>query len=201
MHVGGEELPMHDPRCSPGIATSFVMDATPGRHTQYGAWLDEASFLPPDLGHHHIEDKYDYSGKGGAHKYISSWGHIVNSTGCCMFGWTVAPAPAMPRFLTAAMGREFSMEDILLIGERIANLRTAFNVREGVCNLELKIPKRVVGEPPLKAGPTADVTVDYRTEIREYLEAMGWDTETGAPTAATLRRLGLDYAAEALYPR
>ena len=198
IHIRGEEIPMHDPRCSPAIATSFLMDATPGRHTQYSAWLDEANFLPPDLGHKPVEDKYNYSGKGETHKYVSSYGHIVNSTGVCMFGWTVAPGPALAEFLSLAMGREFSMEDILLIGERIANLRMGFNLREGARNVEFKIPPRIVGEPALKAGPLADVTVDYETQIREYLEAMGWDTETGVPTAETLNRLGLGYVAEAL---
>ncbi len=35
MHVSGEELPMHDPRLNPGLATSYQVDATPGRHTQW----------------------------------------------------------------------------------------------------------------------------------------------------------------------
>jgi aldehyde:ferredoxin oxidoreductase len=36
--AGGEELPMHDPRCFPGLGISYVADATPGRHTQPGTW-------------------------------------------------------------------------------------------------------------------------------------------------------------------
>ncbi len=200
MHAAGEELPMHDPRCSPGIAASFLIDATPGRHTQYGSWFVEADFVPPDLGHPPIEDKYNYSGKGETHKYVSDFGHIVNAAGLCMFGMTVAPGTYVPRALSAAMGLELTMEDILLIGERIANVRMAFNIREGISNLDFKIPARVVGDPPLKAGPLAGVTVDYQTEIRDYLEAMGWDTESGRPTKETLQRLGLDYVAEALYP-
>ncbi|NIP85721.1 MAG: aldehyde ferredoxin oxidoreductase, partial [Planctomycetales bacterium] len=47
MHIGGEEVPMHDPRLNPGLATSYKMDATPGRHTQMSAWTVEGEFAPP----------------------------------------------------------------------------------------------------------------------------------------------------------
>ena len=36
IHVGGEELPMHDPTTHLEQATTYIMDATPGRHTQGG---------------------------------------------------------------------------------------------------------------------------------------------------------------------
>jgi aldehyde:ferredoxin oxidoreductase len=49
IHVAGEEVPMHDPRLNPGLATSYKMDATPGRHTQMSAWTVEGEFAPPGL--------------------------------------------------------------------------------------------------------------------------------------------------------
>ena len=80
--------------------------------------------------------------------------------------------------------------------DRIAALRMAFNIREGVRNVDFPVPGRLIGSPPLESGPLAGVTVDLDTQVREYLEAMGWDTQTGAPTEATLRRLGLDFVAD-----
>ena len=38
MHVGGQELPMHDPRFIPGLALTYQMDATPG--PPYPGWRD-----------------------------------------------------------------------------------------------------------------------------------------------------------------
>ena len=199
MHCGGEELPMHDPRCSPGLGASYVIDATPGRHTQYGSWFDEADFLPPDLGQPTFEDKYVYSGKGANAKYISNWGHVVNAAGLCMFGCTVTPAPAVPEFLTHAMGNEHTLASLQEVGSRIAALRTAFNIREGARNVEFKLPDRVLGIPPLGKGDTAGKTVDNQTEIRDYLLAMGWDPETGVPERETLEKLGLDFAVADLH--
>ncbi len=199
MHCAGEELPMHDPRCSPGLGASYVIDATPGRHTQYGSWLYEADFLPPDLGMPTYDDKYAYAGKGDNGRYVSCWGHVVNAAGLCMFGCTVTPAPAVPEFLTHAMGKEYTLESIQEVGARIAALRTAFNIREGARNVEFKLPRRVLGEPPLEAGDTAGKTVDNQTEIRDYLVAMGWDPETGVPKKETLEALGLDFVAADLH--
>jgi len=42
--------------------------------------------------------------------------------------------------------------------------------------------------------------VDVDAQVQDYLEAMGWDTTTGAPTKGTLRELGLDFVAVDLYP-
>lgn len=201
MECGGEELPMHDPRCYPGIAASYVVDATPGRHTQYGSWFVEGNFIPPELDYPKISDKYSYSGKGESHKYVSSFGHVINSAGLCMFGSAITPAPAVPEYLTLAMGKTFAMEDIFKIGERIANLRIAFNLREGIRNKEMyPLPKRVVGQPPLPGGPTKGITVDNKTQIRDYYLAMGWNPETGVPKQAVFQRLGLSFAVDVAEP-
>lgn len=201
MECGGEELPMHDPRCFPGLGVSYIVDATPGRHTQRGSWSIEADYVPSDLGNPEIKDKYTYSGKGEAHKYVSSFGHVINAAGLCIFASSITPATAIPEYLTLAMGKKFTMEDILEIGERIANLRIAFNLREGIRNKELfKLPGRVLGQPPLSAGPTKEVSVDNKTQLRDYYMAMGWNPETGVPKRAVFERLGLDFAIDVAEP-
>ena len=58
----------------------------------------------------------------------------------------------------------------------------------------------MIGSPPLQAGPLEGVSVDIDTQVREYLEVMGWDPQTGAPKKETLLGLGLDFAAAELYP-
>jgi len=193
MHIGGEELPMHDPRCNPGIGSSYVIDATPGRHTQFSAWPVEGEFAPPGFKFPKF-DKYKPRGKAKIHKTMSNFMHVVNSAGLCMFAVCSMPHTAMAQFLTAVTGKKFTMKSIDKIGERIANLRMAFNIREGSPNLKFKIPGRVMGKPALKAGPLEGITVDYKLQIKEYLQAMGWDTKSGKPKKATLKKLGLEFA-------
>jgi aldehyde:ferredoxin oxidoreductase len=197
MQCGGEELPYHDPRAFPGLGMSYVADATPGRHTQFGAFYAEMGFVPPDLKHPEITDKYFYGGKGEAHKHVSSFGHVINMAGLCQLASCITPAPEVANFLSLAMGMPLSFEEMLTIGERAANLRIAFNLREGVNNSrDYKLPGRVLGNPPLAEGATKDVTVDNDTQVRDYFTAMGWNPDTGVPSKAAFQRLGLDFASE-----
>ncbi|MBM4041509.1 MAG: aldehyde ferredoxin oxidoreductase family protein [Planctomycetes bacterium] len=203
MQIQGEEVPMHDPRLSPGLATSYRLDATPGRHTQFSAWPVEAGFAIAGLEHLYggwtPEKKYDYTGKAKAHRAQSALMHVINAEGVCMFGACCLPAQAQVDFLNAAMGTGWSLDHVLAIGDRIANLRIAFNLREGLKNTKIKVPGRIIGRPPLQTGPTKGVIVDLPLQQKEYLDEMGW-TQDGVPTAATLQRLGLDFVAADLHP-
>jgi len=199
IHVGGEELPMHDARLNPGIATSYKLDATPGRHTQMSSWTVEAQFAPPGLVEQEIEDKYDPHGKGDVYRVVSAHFHATSAAGMCMFAWANLQPTCLTDSLKYTTGKDYTLDEIQAMGERIAALRTAFNIREGFHNVDLPVPGRMIGSPPLHGGPLEGVTVDLDTQCREYLEAMGWDTATGAPTEETLRRLGLDFVAEELY--
>jgi aldehyde:ferredoxin oxidoreductase len=193
-HVAGEELPMHDPRLNPGLATSYKMDATPGRHTQMSAWTVEANFCPPGLITEEF-DKYTYTGKGQIHRIVSAHHHASSAAGMCMFAWCNLRADCLVDSLTYTTGKRYTLEEVIEIGERIATLRMAFNSRGDVRNIEFAVPGRMIGDPPLTRGPLQGVTVDIDTQVREYLEAMGWDTRTGVPKKETLHRLGLDFVA------
>ena len=199
MAIRGEELPMHDPRCWPSLGVSYIMDASPGRHTQGGAWFAEAKFHTEGLPIDPIDDRYKYTGKGHACRVLSAFEHVINSGGLCMFAGLTMHARHLPPFFNAVMGSDYTLDDLLQIGDRIATLRIAFNLREGLRNIDFELPERVLGNPPLQSGPTANVTVDNRSQLRDYLEAMGWDPQTGVPTRQTLERLGLDLVAKDLY--
>lgn len=195
IHIAGEEVPMHDPRLSPGLAASYKMDATPARHTQMSAWTVEAQFAPPGLVDTKLE-RYNPQGKGKVYKTVGNHHHAAASAGMCMFGWSCCRADALCDCLTHTLGRQFTLEDVDRIGWRIASLRMAFNIREGVRNVDFKLPGRIIGSPPLEDGPLKGVTVDVDTQVRQFLEAMGWDPETGTPKAETLRGLDLDFVPE-----
>ena len=199
VEVQGEEVAMHDPRLNPGLATAYQIDATPGRHTQMGSWTVEGGFAPEGLVTDPIE-RYTYSGKGRAHRIVSGHQHVTASAGMCMMAWVVLKPEALTDSLTYTTGHQYTHDEVLEMGDRIAALRMAFNIREGVRNTDFVLPGRMVGSPPLESGPLAGVTVDVETQLREYLEEIGWDTRTGAPTEETLMKLGLDFVAADFYP-
>jgi len=198
VHVAGEEVPMHDPRLNPGLATSYKMDATPGRHTQMSAWTVEGQFAPPGLVTEEI-DKYKYQGKGKIHARVSNNFHAASSAGMCLFAWSCLKPEALTDSLSYTTGHQYTLDDVLETGARIAALRIAFNLREGVRNIDIPMHGRLLGKPPLESGPTAGVTIDLDTQVRDYLEAMDWDPETGVPKKETLQSLDLDFVTADLH--
>ena len=198
VHVGGQELPAHDPKHAFYLATSYKMDPTPGRHF-VGSELSDAPAYPAGL-----LPKFDlksFAGRGKARKLGSSFNHVVVCTGTCLFVfWAFPNVEPIADFMRAITGWEVTDDELLKTGERISNLRQAFNIREGLNPLESKVPDRVLGKPPLKEGPVAGVTVDEETMIREYLTAMDWDLKTTKPSKKKLLELGLEDVAQELWP-
>ena len=187
IHVGGQEVPMHDPKFTPGLAMTYQLDATPGRHTQGGELIAPPAGL--DFGSY---DRKVYSGRAEDQKKLVNLMHVVNASGICMFGYISYDASILPEFFRAVTGWDVDMDDLVKIGERIANVRQMFNVREGITPLKWKISGRLFGHPPLEEGNVSGIELDEKTMAREYLQAMGWDTETMIPAESKLKELGLE---------
>ena len=194
MEVGGEELPMHDPKLQPEFYTTYKLDPTPARHTQYeGATRPEWGLAAAP------QDRTDYAGRGAHHKGRSEYMHVVNSTGMCMFIMFAGPNHRIPEWINLTTGWDTTNEEILKVGERIANLRMAFSVREGEIVTKRRIPDRLIGKTPFEAGPHEGITLDTETLEKEFLQACDWDLETAKPSRQKLEELGLRDVAEAIY--
>ncbi len=197
IHIHGQEVPMHDPKRFIHYGTTYL-DATPARHTQGNEGMTgmpaSGLELPPF-------DPQSCAGRGEVHKITNNLGHVMNCAGVCSYGYSSMDASALPEFLNLVTGWDYGIDDLLKIGERIANIRQAFNIREGISTSDFKVPNRVLGRPPLQAGPTAGREIDIETLRREYLLAMDWDPESGKPSKRKLLELGLEDVAEALWPR
>jgi aldehyde:ferredoxin oxidoreductase len=189
VHIHGQELPMHDPKFEPALATTYMLDATPARHTQ-----GQEGLVAPGLD---IKrgDKYVYTGKGDMHRKAAALLHVVNSAGICEFAYFTYNIGFVTDFMTAITGKDWNLAECIKAGERIGTLRHAFNLREGLNPLEWEVPPRMIGTPPLKEGNVRNVTVDIQTLMKEYLEAADWDTKTTRPSDKKLKELGLAFVA------
>jgi aldehyde:ferredoxin oxidoreductase len=191
MVVHGEGLPMCDPRGTPGWATTYTTDPTPARHMQGGSALPEFGMGPKDyigVPDHEPVSKHDYGSKGAIAAETVKLMHAVNCSGICAF----APISFhdLIEVLDAITGQGYSHDELLLLGERVAILRQAFNVREGIRPSDFALPERVRGHPPLDDGPTAGVTIDLALQNRAFYEAMHWDPQTGLPAAQRIQKVG-----------
>lgn len=193
MHIHGQEVPMHDPKRFAHYTTAYL-DSTPARHTQGSYGFRPASGLE-----YPAYDRNSMAGRGAASKMGSDFFHAVSCLGLCMFGVSFMPASAITDFLNLTTGWNFTIADVLKTGERVANIRQAFNSREGISISDYRVPGRVSGNPPPQAGPTAGRSAEVETMRRDYLEARGWDTTTGKPSRDKLLELGLDDVAKELW--
>jgi aldehyde:ferredoxin oxidoreductase len=202
IHFAGQEPGLHDPKFSPGLAMAYQLDATPGRHGQGGYLLGgRPDEWKQSLG---VEDlptgpaKYDYAGKGEVLKRAACMVHFLHASGMCRFTWYLIDPASMWEFVSAITGWDIDREEAYRTGERIANIRQAFNIREGFNALEHPVHPRVIGRPPLEEGATKGITVDVETLRHDFLQAMEWDLVTLRPNVQRLIDLGLQDVAEDL---
>jgi aldehyde:ferredoxin oxidoreductase len=193
MHIGGQEFPAHHPLVDYRFATTYRLDPTPGRHTQGGEAMHPAGLIP-------AYDKSLVTGRGKAHKIGSNFNHVVYSAGLCLFVYGSYPhVNVFIEFMNAVTGWNATIDEFLLTGERISNLRQAFNVREGINSVQFKIPGRLTGGPVHNEGPLAGKSIDQDILAREYLVEMDWDINTAKPAKTKLCELGLADAARELW--
>jgi len=206
MHIHGQEVPAHDPRGEPFYATLYVTDATPANHCggseMYGGIMDEEKAKAVGFPSDGYFDQTSYAGRGETHKFGRDAVHVLNATGFCLlyFSYWLNWKDIFD-YVNAVTGWGIENPDELLVcGERISNIRQAFNIREGITLQDFKIPDRIIGSPPLPAGPAAGRTVDVKLLATDFLKTMDWDLTTGKPSKDKLLSLGLKDVAAALWP-
>ncbi|MEJ2108476.1 MAG: aldehyde ferredoxin oxidoreductase family protein [Acidobacteriota bacterium] len=194
MHVGGEPLPMHDPRQAPGFGATYVSDPTPARHTRGGTAFAEGGMAPEPvmklLGLPLKMEKYNPENKGACHAVLAGWMHLVNTSGACLFAADALNFRLMD-LLGAITGWELDVDAIKTTGKRIATMLHAFNLREGFRPADFTLPPRVNGIPPLTAGKLKGITIDSEGLKKQYYDAMGYDFATGKIRPETIEALGL----------
>ena len=124
-------------------------------------------------------------------------GYAMQATGLCsVSSWRGGgeDAPKIDAFVNAVTGWDLTMDAFLIVGNRKANMRQAFNVRKGLKPSDLQFPDRVLGKPPLKSGPLAGVTIEKQVNerVEECFKSMDWNLETGKPSRKKLIELGLE---------
>jgi aldehyde:ferredoxin oxidoreductase len=192
VHVGGQEIAMHDSRYEPMLGLAYQVDPTPGRHTVADGGIYNLPSLKAvfDLENLTPVERRTCQGKGALFAVMNRYLQVVNCAGLCMFSLIVGQPPVR-EWINAATGWDLSLEELLRVGHRVQVLRHAFNLREGIRPGDFSLPARAVGVPPLAEGPLKGVTLDMETMVRDFRRAMGYDEATGAPTDELLESLGL----------
>ncbi len=201
MHVKGLELGMHEPRLKRGLAISYAVNAVGGDHmatihdpifAQEGPNMEKARSIgiPAPL---RIEDMGP--AKVSAILKYHHWRMFGDAAILCHFvPWTFNQEIDIIRMLT---GWDFGGAEALQVGERVATMGRAFNMREGLTAADDTLPKRFFSGTPrgaLKESPLDPN--ELRMAVNTFYQMSGWDSETGLPTTEKLAELGLDWVEE-----
>ncbi len=193
-NVKGGAPAMHDWRPYTGIMLGQIVSSG-GVKPQLTAW--EFRDAAPELGYPEVTDRSSPAGKGkevllnGANKLF------CGACGVCWFG-----EPMGHRVLTdvldalgAVTGWEgFGIEESVTVGERAWQLEHLLHMQRGWTPEDdlSNIGPRFL--EPLPDGPFQGFTIArFLPElVHDFYRACGWDTATGKPEAATLKRLGME---------
>ncbi len=203
--VKGQELPMHDPRLKNVLGLGYAVAPVGADHemnvhdTDYvreGGDLDRVnSVLKTPIGP--ISNKVINEDKMQIFYHELNWRHFQDCAVCCHF--YPYSYHHMADALSGLTGVEYSIQDVLAVGERAQTLSRLFNLREGFTADDDRIPKRVM--QPFMEGPLAGAEIKQETfdwAKHRFYEMMLWDPDTGVPRKESIRKLDLDELLEGL---
>ncbi len=196
-HVRGLELPMHDPRAFPSVALSYATISRGACHTAFTQSL-ERKVRVPELGFDRQLDRYDLKGKPHLVKTMQDYTAVFDSLALCKFLIHSGVQPSLiAEGLSSITGWEVDREWLLKVGERVFNLKRAYNYRCGTGTRKSdRLPKLVL--IPLKEGGAKGYVPKLDPLLSEYYKLRGW-TEDGVPSREKLVELGLKDVAEDIW--
>jgi len=191
VHVNGLELPAHDPRALSGMAVVYATSPRGACHMQgdmylvdMGTTIAEVGIVPGG--------RFKTRGKSKIAIKVQDWRTLYGSAIMCIF---VNPTPPLlAKLLSEATGLPSDIAWWQQAGERIFNLKRAFNNRLGVKRGNDRLPQRLL--IPIANGSQGR-TPQMGKLLEEYYAVRDWDWQTGKPSRQRLIGLGMpDIAAD-----
>ncbi len=210
MHVKGQEMPMHEPRGKVAVGLAYATSEVGAEHLSSFhdpliANAESVSFkssLPLGI-REAIAPRVWSDHKVEFYSTVEKWNSAEKVIGLCYFG----PAPRsfiqVDEVVTAVRAAtgwdDFTVQDILRVGERATNLARVFNSREGFTRKDDTLPERLF--QPLEGGPLKGEALS-RADFEHALDVLyhdkGYDPTTGAPTRERLHELEMEWVADAM---
>jgi aldehyde:ferredoxin oxidoreductase len=187
MNVKGMEFPGYDPRGIQGMALAFATSTRGACHLR-------ATMYVPEL-FQGVLDRFTVKGKASTLKDLQELFTVLDCMVLCKFGARNAFANSwdnMVMLVNAATGRDYTIEQLRQVGERVWTLERLFNLREGFSKRDDTLPDRLF-TLPIHDGPSKGAVVnreDFVNELEAYYALWGWSKD-GVPGKEALQRLGL----------
>jgi len=191
MHIKGLELPGYDIRGLKTAALGFAVTARGGCHNRSGAYEFDIGGV--------VDRLKAEKDRGKLAMESEDYAAVFDSMVLCKFirrCFKDFYAEAA-RLYTLVTGFKMEAGELRKAGERIINLKKAFNIREGWTRKDDRLPPRVMKDPiPDGIAKGSLVTPEeFDVMLDGYYEARGW-ANNGLLPKQKLYELGLDDIAE-----
>jgi aldehyde:ferredoxin oxidoreductase len=134
-----------------------------------------------------VEEKGMYIKELGANKILR------DALPVCVFVRPYKDSALMAELVSAIIGEPWTVDDLVLFGERVMALERLFNMREaGLTRDDDVLPERITREPKPDGPNKGYDKMDIEVLKDAYYKAMGYDLKTGNPSDAQLAKLGID---------
>ncbi|HXZ36781.1 MAG TPA: aldehyde ferredoxin oxidoreductase family protein [Thermodesulfobacteriota bacterium] len=195
LHSKGVEVSLSNPTPTVSLALSWATSNRGACHLEGFSHQVEGGVPFPEMGYTQGMDGISGEGKGRMTALMQDYMAVFNALGLCKFLFFARVShETLCKWLKGLAGWDLTSKDLMEVGERLYNLKRAYNVLMGVNAEKDVVAPRILEnlrpEKPISEG--RKLFFDMR---KEYYEARGWD-EKGIPTRERLLSLGLEGAAE-----
>jgi len=189
IHTKGMEPPAYDVRGMKGHGLAYMTSTRGACHLRAGFYAPE---LVGKFWKWEGIDRFSAVGKGPMVATMENFMCVYDSVGLCKFSRGFYLIAKLPEVLEAISGLRFTEDELLKIGERVHNMKGAFNYREGVTRKDWLLPPRVL-EDPITEGVSKGSKIsveEMNMMLDDYMKARNW-TSDGQPTSDKLRELDI----------
>ena len=183
MQVKGQEFPAYDARGIQGMGLGYATANRGACHLRGYTVASEILGIPEKT------DPLVTEGKAGLVKAFQDATAAVDSAGICIFTTFAWSMDDISPQIDAACEGDWSVDNLLAVGERIWNLERNYNLAAGFTGKDDTLPKRLLKDAA-KAGPAKGLTAGLDKMLPEYYQLRGWSKD-GVPSNETLSRLAL----------
>lgn len=183
MSVKKQELPPYDPRGAKGLGLGYATSNRGACHTRGYTISAEILGAPLKL------DPFTVRGKAVLLRRFQDFTAVIDSAGICIFVTFALGMEHIQKFINAVIGFDYTIDNIMRIGERIWNIERVFNVKAGFTKEDDTLPERLLKEA-MPEGPAKGNVVELDEMLKEYYNLRGWDLY-GVPTEKKLKMLQL----------
>lgn len=167
MTVKGQAIPAYDPRGLKGMGIAYATSNRGACHLRAYTPASELGVIPLKT------DPLAWKGKGELTKLFQDLHAFSDSLDLCKFSAFAEGAEEYAAQYSAYVGVPFTVEDVLVAGERIYNLERRFNNLAGIAEGSDYLPDRFTKEPSTMPGSEGHVC-ELDLMLEEYYTARGW---------------------------